>query len=301
MKSPFYILFVAVLISFPGAWAAAQSRSSLAVTAGANSLYDSDAPLGFYAFTSDFNGSGTLATTSVNRTFTGLNSNGQSKTMTFIGSASAVGNYGILRTTGVGTLSNTFFNSSNAPFYDADNDEVNQNGIPDTFLAGGSAGYSDVLQYGGTAQGYKSRYTFSIHGNVSGTHARTFLNVSIAGNNESFEVLGTGEVFQTFTTNAYFIGTSGLTMNVSLTSRFEVTTNGLAEGITVTGKSLFDQTVSLSGIEVTDQSGNVVTNYTLNSASGTTYVPEPAAASLIIAGSIAFLAMRRRSSTSIFA
>lgn len=271
----------------------AQSRTSFAATGGANSLYDSDSPLNFYSFTSSFNNSGTIASTSVNRNFVGLNAAGATKTMNFTGSATATGNYGILRTSGVGTLSNTFFNSSNAPFYDADNDEQDDAGIPDTFLAAGSASYSDVLIYGGTAQGYKSRYTFNIHGNVSGTRARTFLNVTIAGNLESFEVLGTGEIFQNFTTNAYFIGTSGLTMNVSLTSEFRATTNGTPEGITITGKSLFDQTVVLGGIQVLDASDNVVTNWTVSSSSGTTYVPEPASG--MLGGAVLLGLMRRRS------
>lgn len=272
--------------------ASAQSRTSFASTAGANSLYDSDAPLNFFAFTSDFNSSGSLASASVNRNFVGLNAAGATKTMNFTGSATATGNYGILRTTGVGTLSNSYFNANNAPYYNADDDELNNAGIPDTFLAAGSAAYSDTLIYGGTAQGYKSRYTFNLHGIVSGTHARTFLNVNIAGNLESFEVLGSGEIFQNFTTNAYFIGTSGLTMNVALTSEFRATTNGTPEAVTITGKSLFDQTVTLGGIEVLDTSNNVVTNWTVSSASGTTYVPEPASG--LLAGAAMLGLLRRR-------
>lgn len=274
----------------------AQSRSSSAATGVTNYDYpDENGNISMYALDYDYNSQGEQANASINQNFTGMNMSGQQQTMNFTANAYSRGDYGLLRTAAWGSLSNTYFNPDNPWYWNSLTGEVNEEGSPDGFIAAGWASYTDQLAFNGISGGYYARYSFFIHGEVQGGDAYTYLNVWINGNLESFTVEGTGYVGEYFNTDRYFIGSAGHEMTASLTSQFLPNSYWAEDGSTFSGASLFGNTVTLTGIVVEDEFGNVVDGWTVSSASGTNYpVPEPATMSILAAGALAIVARKRR-------
>lgn len=228
----------------------------------------------------------TSAVTSLtsNFSFTGLDAFGDEQTMTFDGTgvAQAAG-FGILKTGYSGTLWNTFYNSENTPYIDSSTITIDPEGVPDIFDGRATASFTDLLQFGGTAVGYKAVYVFGITGVNSGDSSWSRLSFAIAGNYESFDLDDPGVSNYVLRSQAYDISSSGQTAEVSLSSTFQPQTQSYNSGSTVTGSSDFFNTVQLIGLEVYDAQGNLASNVTITGESGTQYnaVPEPATMSLL--------------------
>lgn len=192
--------------------------------------------------------------------------------MSLTSTTSAQSTYGRLRTKVQGTLTNSYYNVDNPPFYDGS--EVNYDGSPDQFVANSFAGFTDNLQFGGALQaGYRARYQFFISGSAAGLALYTGLTVTIAGNPpESFTVnTSDGSVAQYFITQAYPIdGNFQQNAQVVFTSQFDPSTIG-HDGATISGLGDFSSTATLTAILLFDANNNLVANYSVSGASGTAY------------------------------
>jgi hypothetical protein len=229
--------------------------------------------------------------------FTGLNRNYEEQTMDFNGYAFAQGNYGMLRTHSMGTLSNSFYNFDNDPFVDSTTGDINfATGVPDVFSLNAQAGWTDNLQVGGTANNYYSTWVFNVSGVNQGDGAFSFLRVKI-GNNESkdYYFFDSGAYNYTLRTSEFVLGSTPEDVEFTLYSIFQPVTQYHDDGVNITGDSNFGHTVVLDGVEFRDQSGNLLNDVTVSSASGYKYeaVPEPSACLAVGAGLIGFLKRRR--------
>lgn len=277
------------------ALATAQSRFSNALTAAGNPDY---APLLAYGF--DYSSTGASQTLSGSKSWTGLDSSYGTRTMTLQASASASAEYGRLRSGVSASLSNTYYNSDNAPYWNGTT--TDDEGSADTFLVAGRVGFSDPLSFGGGAQAsYKARYVFFVEGTASGEGVSANLRVTI-GNNpfEYLDVdLSGGRVAQYWSTDAYTIGSSLNQMaNVEFTTRFDATTYdyALADGSTVAGTANFTSTITLARIDVLDANGNLVQGIPIQGASNTIYAtPEPGTMGALGLGTLLVLHRARRS------
>ncbi len=248
--------------------------------------------LWFAVLDSASNATSAVTSLASNFSFTGSDAFGDEQTMTFDGTgvAQAAG-FGILKTGYSGSLWNTFYNSENTPYIDSSTITIDPEGVPDIFDGRATASFTDLLQFGGTAVGYKAVYVFGITGVNSGDSSWSRLTFAIAGNYESFDLDDPGVSNYVLRSQAYDISSSGQTAEVSLSSTFQPQTQSHISGSTVTGSSDFFNTVQLIGLEVYDPQGNLTTNVTITGESGTQYnaVPEPATMSLL-----ALLAWRKK-------
>jgi hypothetical protein len=230
----------------------------------------------FFAPTNTFagnsNSTGALVTANGSKDFTGLDRSGNTQTSNFSGSSSASSSYGRLRSQATATLTNTFYNSSNAA-----------NGNPNIFVAVGQAGFTDKLTFtgGSILPTHKVRYIYFISGQMSGTECVAALVTNIGASSESvsFNSASGSQIAQYFTTNLYDVsGTFQQDVRTTFLSSFQTNTQFKIDGSTLTGAANFSSTATLTGIEMFDASGNRVTNFTVTSESGTAYstVPEPA-------------------------
>ena len=213
--------------------------------------------------------------------FTGLDGSGQTRTMTFSGSASGNAQYGQLHASANGTVTNTYYNQNNPPYLNSDG-TINPAGSPTGFYTYGIASFNDTLQYGGALQsGYQARYIFHLDGTVSGANAAPFLNVTIAGQSQEFTTAQTGELSLDWATMGVPISGQNpqqLLVNFSTQFYLDLSDGNTPDGSTVSGMAQFSDTLTLAGIEVVDANGNPVSGVTINSASGTVYpmaAPEP--------------------------
>lgn len=248
--------------------------------------------LWFAILDSASNSNNAVTTRNSSFSFTGSDASGDEQTMTFDGTgvAQAAG-FGILKTGYSGTLWNTFYNSENTPYIDSSTITIDPEGVPDIFDGRATASFTDLLQFGGTAVGYKAVYVFGITGVNSGDSSWSRLTFAIAGNYESFDLDDPGVSNYVLRSQAYDISSSGQTAEVSLSSTFQPQTKSYDSGSDVTGSSDFFNTAQLIGLEVYDAQGNLASNVTITGESGTQYnaVPEPATMSLL-----ALLAWRRK-------
>ena len=233
--------------------------------------------------------------------FTGLDSNGVTQTMTINGTAFSSSTYGQVHVYGAGTITNPYYNSSN-PAYVNNDGSVNTSGSPDTLSVHGNAGWGDTFTYTGLqGTGYRVNYYFQLEGNVSGDSAAG-LNFSTSDpNGSSYNPRTTGgnELWITpfydvnwgtpFDVYVDFFG--GITSDV----------RNHPEGVTYSGYGNYADTLSLVGINIVDANGNTVSGWDLSTASGTRYphyqmaVPESGVSALLVAsGAIGYILLGLR-------
>lgn len=280
-----FLLGAALFTVRPATLHAQNSLSSSEVIGVANTQYSNDV----YNLDSNFSGTGAFTSATANPAFTGLDGRGVIQTMNFDGYASSRAAYGQLHLYARGSVYNTYYNSANAPYYNANTGTVDPGGSPDYLTAASFASFRDTLQYGGELQaGYRARYFFHVDGTNTGTNALEYLFVNIAGNQESFYNFNPGSIDTVYATRDYLInGQTPQTISVTFSAQFSFNVNSVNDGTNVFGEANFANTASLAGIQIVDANGNPVSGVTFTSGSGTTYqtvVPEPGTLASAAAG-----------------
>ncbi len=278
------------------------AQFSLSANASVNANNETSNGVNGYTLVSESSSDGSYVSAQAAPSFTGLDRNGNTQTMTFNGFGNGSATYGGLHIQAGGTVTNTYYNATN-PAYVNDDGSVNPAGSPNYFNTNAYCTFNDTLQYGGTLQaGYQARYIFQVDGASSGYGVLTNLEVSIAGNNEqTFSDNGLpGSFNATYATMDYPInGQTPQTVNVTLSGQFNLETSHVADGSTITGESNYSDTATLTGIEIVDANGNPVSGATVTSGSGTVYqevVPEPSTWAALLAGCAVLLVIQRRRS-----
>lgn len=219
-----------------------------------------------------------------NQTFTGKDSTGATRTMTFSGVNQASASFSGLHIYSSATVANLYYNASN-PKADDGSGTLNPNGSPDYLYSLGFASFTDTLQFGGALQsGYQARYVFHVDGTMTDDFPTTAADMAfqISGNDpESFFVLVPGYTSTTWATKTYAInGMTPQTVSVQFSTQVSVNAFDHADGDNYSGYADFGSTLTLDHIEIVDSAGNPVSGVTVSSDSGTSYVvavPEPGA------------------------
>lgn len=236
--------------------------------------------------------------------FMGMDRSGNAQTMAFSGGC-ATSTVNGLHVVTTGTLTNSYYNSSN-PLYRPADDTHPASGSPDSLVSLGFAGFSDTLQYGGALQdGYQARYVFHIDGTNSGRGSAADLGVNVGSDNDAFFDFDPGSIDTTFATKGFAVNgqtPQAITVQFSDQVVFDLFDNPrdgtLPDGSNLDSTSDFADTATFVGIELVDANGNVVptSQWTVTAASGAHYaqlnaVPEPASLAALALG--AFVAGRR--------
>ena len=290
--------------------AKAQSTNAQVIIGASNEDYATEETLtipGFFSkeSTTPFSeGLTAVASAGGERTFSGMDHNGDTQTMTFRASGQGSADYNRLRTYNSLVVENAFYNEANAPFYNSQTEELNEDGVPDYFDDFARAQWTDILQYGNTLPGYQARYLFRVHGFTQGAaEMGSTVNFASQGRNEPFNFrydASTNPVEHTEIVASTYYPASGSTpqeFTVQFATFISGRTQRFDDGATISGETDFLSTTTLERIEMIDAAGNPVFDWTVTSASGTVYpqaVPEPASFAAFGLGAAVLLRRRRR-------
>ena len=249
-------------------------------------------------------GNGPLTTATATQSFTGLDGNGVTQTMTYSGVTKNSAEFGRLHSYTEGHLTNSYYNASNPVYANGGGGVADPNGSPDSLDSLGFAGFDDTLQFGGSLQaGYKARYIFHVDGTNSGTGYLADLAVKIGSDaDEAFFAYDPGFNVANWATISHDVdGINPTDIHVQFSNQVVFDAFNLPDGTNADGVSDFSATLTLAGIVMLDGSGNVVptSDWTVTSASGTTYnqlsaVPEPASLLALAAGTTLLARKRKR-------
>lgn len=283
-----------VSVAIVSATATAQSRSTFAYFGAGNMSFGS----GVYGLSTQSSGEGAAVGINSSQAFTGMDDNGDMRTMTAGGNASASSQYGILKTDVSGFVNNNYYNSDNPYFWEGPGAEPDFEGSPDHLLVGAQASYNDVFTYGGTANAtVRVNFFFHVHGVMTGTNSYGGLQVTNDGVMVANYVANpdsNGIVDEIFATDFIEIGGDlQINHNVLLYNGFDVKTYNYLDGSTIAGQANFGNTITMVGMSVIDANGDPLSGWTVGSGSGTIYpVPEPA--TMTILGLAALAAIKRK-------
>lgn len=231
------------------------------------------------------------------KSFTGLNSQGVRNTMTVSGSAYSSSSYGSIHIYGAGTVTNPYYNATNAPYYDGSGDP-NPMGSPDQIAIHGNAGWGDTLTYTGLqGTGYLVNYYFRLEGTVSGD-TEAGLNFSTSATNAPSYNPRTRNGNELWITPDYRVDWGvPFDINVDFFAGLTTYVSQRAEGATISGSADYSHTLTLAGIVVKDATGKPVTGWSVGSAAGASYpqvVPEPTSLAALALGVGGFVHYRRK-------
>lgn len=289
MKS--FRLFIGIFVlGLAAASALAQHSEWSAAIVGVSTIGEN----GIYALSQEWANDASTTSAFSSTSFTGMDRLGATQTMFVEGTTIAKSNYGRLRNYTAASVANNYYNAGNAKTIV--NDIFDPAGSPDAWVSLGFAGFTDTLHYGGAlGAGYKARYLFQVDGTFSGDGTFASLSAKVGDAAwEEFFFYGVPSVNGTFATGLHEIdGINPQRIQVQFSSQVVFNMFDLADGANASGISDFSSTAILSGIEVYDSSGNLVSGWTVSSESGTVYpVPEPI--SMLVLGAGVLGLMRRR-------
>jgi hypothetical protein len=271
----------------------AQSLTSYVAVGAGNTGFEN---FGINAFASDFSGIGTSIVAAGNETFSGINRNGDSQSMSFAGTAAASAQYGILRTAATGNVNNSFYNVDNPWYYNSDTGSVNENGTPDYLISFGQAQYNDIFTYTNIGPAVTVNFFYQITGTFSGGAVYHSILVE---NDEDFDniILTPNDgntINQTYVTKNFSLGDGVLNHFTTVLSQYDHRPEFSPDGSNVSGEADFDSTVTLTGMVLKDANGAVVNGWSFSSASGADYgaVPEPATMTILALAAV--LAKKRK-------
>lgn len=221
---------------------------------------------------------GASTTETYGTSFTGLDSSGDTQTMSFSGTSTGSAEYGNLHCYSTLSATNTYYNAANNPYATASGADTT--GSPQNLFSLTFASFNDTLQYGGALQaGYKASYVFAVDGTNSGTGALADLGVTIDGNpTESFFEGNLGPNTDIWATQQYAInGITPQQINVEFSNQVTFNLDQMTDGSNPVGTSDYSETATLQQINIYDANGNLVGGVTVQSGSGTHYqvAPEP--------------------------
>lgn len=247
----------------------------------------------------DYRTDGMPAYAAMDESWTGMDRNGNSQTMRYVGDTWTQSQFGRLKSRATGSVENSYYNEDNPIFYNDNDGTFDPNGSPDGLVSLGFAGFNDTLHYGGSLEaGYRARYLFHIDGVSTGYGTFASLSVKIADDPwEDVFFIGEGTVNTVWATSTHEInGITPQDIHVQFSDQFVLNTFEVEDGTYASGSANFGSTVTLSGIEVVDANGNTVGGWTVTADSGTNYpVPEPATMLTLGLGALAAVRRRRRS------
>lgn len=245
-----------------------------------------------HGIATQYDPNGGFVSTSGSQEFTGLDRNGNEQTSTFEGGGTALAQYGQLKSSTWGSLTNSFFNEANAA-----------NDLPNIYATFGQVTFNDTLKFVGSfiLPTFKVRYTYFVDGEVTGDRAYGALSVDVGTNHESFYMDNNqGNTIANYYTTATYELNPMLEHDLSTNflAGFQVDTRNLPDGFDVAGSANFGSTVTLTSVEMFDQNDNPFYDFTIESDSGTQYpaapVPEPATITAMALGAVALLRKRRK-------
>ncbi|MEM6690063.1 MAG: PEP-CTERM sorting domain-containing protein [Planctomycetota bacterium] len=212
------------------------------------------------------------------------------------GLARAQAKFGQLRTYAEGFVVNaqTSFDSG-IPF--VTDDGFDDEGFPDFISVDAFASFTDRLQFGGTATGYRSAYKFRVEGFNSGDGTFTALNVTNSGVSDLFFFDQPGAFSEVVTTQSVFVANDQQLITASLQSTFQPF---LQSGSEFAGIASSFQTLDLVGIELRDEVTNeVILDVSVTNSTGSFTVPviaipEPSGLALVGTGLCLLTVSRRR-------
>lgn len=214
------------------------------------------------------------------------------------GDASAQSVAGILRASAQTTVTDNTVTDFSIPFLTDDSDDPA--GIPTTAGFSAYAGFTDRLQYGGTATNYGSRFLFRLTGHIENPGAFVVVTIQHAEQPaQSFFFTEVGSFNEVVATEAFVHGGGFQDLSVDIQVSADADPMFDLSGDTLAAD--FSNTLEIIGFELRDADTNqlltdeVVTTF----AGGTlpiTAIPEPAAITLLTLGGLAFTtrASRRR-------
>jgi hypothetical protein len=224
--------------------------------------------------------------------FTGMDSMGNQQTETLNATAYSSATYGSATAYGSGTVTNPYYNAANPAYFDGTT--FDPNGSPDLLSSHGNAGWSDTLIFSGVASTDQISFIFNLTGSGSGPIAAG-INFTTDSAGGTYYGNSTTSTSAQWVTPFYALNSGNeLEFGVDYYAGMTSYTSQMPEGVTYTGSFL--SYLNLTGIEVTDANGNLVTGWSAQAASGTTYpqaVPEPTGF-LIFGMGLAGVLLRRK-------
>ena len=236
-------------------------------------------------------------------TYTGQDSQGATQTLTVDGSAYSSSSYGKVHLFGEGTVTNPYFSAANGPAVYADPSDGNNtiydpSGSPDLIGLHGNAGWSDKVTYTGfQGTGYKVNYYFRLEGSVSGD-TDAGLNFFYNGNYFGPRTTQGNELW--ITPDYDVVWGAEQDLSVDMYAGLTTHLSQDAEGVTISGRADYANTLILEGIVIRDPQGRIVSGYNVSTASGVGYinpiqsVPGPSAGLSLAVGTLGVLRRRHR-------
>ncbi|MEM9109373.1 MAG: PEP-CTERM sorting domain-containing protein [Planctomycetota bacterium] len=231
---------------------------------------------------------------------------GTDGTFSVTGFADASSVAGALRASASITVSGNNVESVTTPFVLPDG-SFDENGVPTAASFTAIAGFRDVLQYGGTARNYTSRYFLRLTGSFSaegGGSVQFDITHGDAGTQSFFfdgesddgDTIGDGlTVNELIVTEAFVHGGSPQEIEVSLLAIAETSVENAESGFTAFAN--FGSTLEIVGYELSDtDTGQIITNVGVTTSDGSSLpvIPEPTTAAMLGFTGLALMARRRR-------